>query len=343
MSQEKRLFRIVLPSTIGKVVLLLLATAVFLHGQSAQQVFLSQQSSSLMDVADKSDRRVADEAASLHTDVPLKATDAKSSRTVLSILPVNLCTRKEDCAGLFSTSQGSRESVEATVATDDEDRPSDSSKQPPVVLVRNPKPVDRSHQFYYKNKVEFSLDGGWHPINIPFAFDVFAGDGYTMTPLKYTLVPIIASVRWQMDDVDGPWIFRGNWDLTASGAVVVIPRGPETRYFAWIMGIRRNFVPRNPRVAPYFDLRLGLGNIDAKGPKGAVWAQGEDFTFTFNLGSGARYNFNPRYSISAGINYMHISNFYLSEPRYANYGINVYGPMFGLDIRLGKPHLDTAP
>ena len=27
-----------------------------------------------------------------------------------------------------------------------------------------------------------------------------------------------------------------------------------------------------------------------------------------------------------------------SEPKFANYGINVYGPMFGIDVRLGKPH-----
>jgi hypothetical protein len=57
-----------------------------------------------------------------------------------------------------------------------------------------------------------------------------------------------------------------------------------------------------------------------------------------NMGSGVRYNFNPRYSISAGLNWMHISNLYLSEPKFANYGINVYGPMFGIDVRLGKPH-----
>jgi len=103
------------------------------------------------------------------------------------------------------------------------------------------------------------------------------------------------------------------------------------------MGIRRNFVRPNWRIVPYFDLRLGLGDINAKGPKGALYAQGQDFTFTFMLGSGVRYNFNPRYAISAGINYMHVSNFYLSEPKFINYGINVYGPMVGVDIRLGKP------
>ncbi len=189
---------------------------------------------------------------------------------------------------------------------------------------------------YYKNRLEFSLDGGWLPINIPFVFDVFLGDAYTMTSLRYTLVPIIGSLRWQVDDVGGPWILRGNWDLELSGAATFIPRGPETRYFAWIMGVRRNFVPCRGRIAPYFDGRLGLGGIDAKGPAGVLYAQGQNFTFTMNMGSGVRYNFNPRYSISAGLNWMHISNLYLSEPKFSNYGINVYGPMFGIDVRFGK-------
>ena len=57
----------------------------------------------------------------------------------------------------------------------------------------------------------------------------------------------------------------------------------------------------------------------------------------FYYGSGARYNFNSRYAISVGLNYMNVSNLYLSEPRFYNYRINVYGPMVGLDVRLGKP------
>jgi hypothetical protein len=104
------------------------------------------------------------------------------------------------------------------------------------------------------------------------------------------------------------------------------------------MGIRRNFVPRRGKIAPYFDGRLGLGDINAKEPAGVLYAQGQDFTFTVHMGSGVRYNFDPRYSISAGLNWMHISNLYLSEPRFANYGINVWGPMFGVDVRLGKAH-----
>jgi hypothetical protein len=82
------------------------------------------------------------------------------------------------------------------------------------------------------------------------------------------------------------------------------------------------------------DLRLGLGDIDAKGPK-VPFAQGQDFTFTAHMGSGVRYNFNARYAISAGLNYMHISNAGLSGKK-NNYGINVYGPMFGIDVQLRR-------
>ena len=210
-----------------------------------------------------------------------------------------------------------------------ENPPSDSR-------LRGSKPADFNQDIYYRNKLEFSLDGGWLPDNIPYPLDVFDGFPYNTYPLKYTLVPIIASLRWHINGIGGPWILRGNWDLTVSGSITAIPRGPETRYFSYDMGIRRNFVPRNWRAVPYVDMRFGLGNIDAKGTLGVSWAQGEDFTFTFGMGSGVRYNFNPRFAISAGLNYTHISNAGLSEPKVPNFGINVYGPMFGIDIQLRR-------
>jgi hypothetical protein len=41
-------------------------------------------------------------------------------------------------------------------------------------------------------------------------------DQYQLYPLKYTLVPIIGSLRWQIDNIKGPLILRGNWDLEFS-------------------------------------------------------------------------------------------------------------------------------
>jgi hypothetical protein len=203
-------------------------------------------------------------------------------------------------------------------------------------VYRRTQSADFNTDIYYRNKLELSFETGALPINIPFVFDVFEGNNYTQKPLHYTLVPIFPSLRWHMGSIRGPGILRGNTDLTATLSLTAIPRGPETRYGAFDLGVRRNFVYRNRRVAPYFEFRTGAGFIDAKGSH-VTWAQGQDFTFTLMLGSGVRYNFNPRYSMTVGPAYMHVSNLYMSEPKYLDNGINVWGGMIGFNMRLGKP------
>src|ERR1700722_5862557 len=110
----------------------------------------------------------------------------------------------------------------------------------------------------------------------------------------------------------------------------------STRYFAFDYGIRRNFIPRNWRIVPYYEMRGGVGNINAKGPDGVLYAQGQDLTFTLMMGSGARYNLSPRFSIEAGSTYMHVSNAYLSKPRYQDFGINAGGANGCFNKCLGK-------
>jgi hypothetical protein len=202
-------------------------------------------------------------------------------------------------------------------------------------VYRRAQVADFNTDIYYRNKLELSFETGALPINIPFVFDVFEGNNYTQKPLHYTLVPIFPSLRWHMGAIRGPGVLRGNTDLTATLSLTAIPRGPETRYGAFDLGVRRNFVYRNRRVAPYFEFRTGAGFIDAKGSH-VTWAQGQDFTFTLMLGSGVRYNFNPRYSMTVGPAYMHVSNLYMSEPKYLDNGINVWGGMIGFNMRLGK-------
>jgi hypothetical protein len=221
------------------------------------------------------------------------------------------------------------------------DPPTENVTSSAVIVQNHPRP-DRNLDIYYRNRTEFSLEVGWHPKNIPFIYDFAVGDSYNMTPLKYTLVPIIASLRWHVTNVGWRWIFRGNMDFTFSGSITPIPRGPETHYYSLDFGIRRNFVYRNWKVVPYWEQRGGAGIINAKEPLGVLWAQGQNLTFTYSMGAGVRYSINSKYSFSGGMNYMHISNAYLSQPQFYNYGINVYGPMFGLNVRLGKPrHHDS--
>lgn len=209
-------------------------------------------------------------------------------------------------------------------------------KSSPLISQRHQR-SDRNLDIYYRNRTEFSLDVGYHPMNIPFVYDFAVGDSYDMTSLKYTLVPIIASLRWHVSNVGWKSVFRGNMDFTFSGSITAIPRGPETHYYSFDFGIRRNFVYRNWKVVPFFEQRGGVGIINAKEPLGVLWAQGQNLTFTYNMGAGARYNIDDKYSFSAGMSYMHISNAYLSQPAFYNYGINVYGPMLGFNMRLGKP------
>ena len=196
---------------------------------------------------------------------------------------------------------------------------------------------DFNNQIYYRNKLEFSLETGVLPINLPFVFDVFVGGDYSQNPLHYTLVPIFPSLRWHTGRLSGPSFLRGNTDITATLSLTAIPRGPEKIYGAFDLGFRRNFVHRNWRVAPYFEGRCGAGFIDAQGPHGHPLAQGEDYTFTIMTGTGFRYNFDPKWSMEIGATYMHVSNLYLSEPRYTDNGINVVGPIIGFNRRLGRP------
>lgn len=218
----------------------------------------------------------------------------------------------------------------------------DSHTASAVAPVPKPLPPDFNRDIYYRNKLEFSLETGWLPNNIPFVFDFLVGSRYTTWPLHYTLVPNIASLRWHIDNIWGRSVFRGNTDMSFSGSYTAIPRGAETRYFAFDYGIRRNFVQPRWRIVPYFEGRGGIGDINAKEPRGVEYAQGQNLTFTLMVGSGARYNFNPRYSVAAGMTYMHVSNFYLSEPRYEDFGINVYGSLVGVYMRLGEPKHSTV-
>jgi len=356
VNPRNRFFCIALRPTVGAVLMAMLALRAPLQARSGQcPVSGSQERSRTAEQRDDYDpgnpevgvvfdaratpKAQAVDGANPATEPPIEFPRLRPSTSYLK-----LCAPAQRCASCWSATELVSQSGDPQSAPPAKsDTPGEGSKPPSGEVVPPPAPVDFNQSIYYKNKFEFGLDLGWLPINIPFVFDVFLGDGYNQTPLKYTLVPIIASLRWQTGKVKGPGILRGNWDLTFSGSVTAIPRGPETRYFAYIMGIRRNFVPRRWKVAPYWDWRMGLGDIDAKGPLGVQYSQGQNFTFTLNMGSGVRYNFSPRYSISAGLNWMHISNLYLSQPGFPNYVINVYGPLVGIDVRVGKRQRDRSP
>ncbi len=228
-------------------------------------------------------------------------------------------------------------SLHAVAQETDQNQSFKNSHHDLVRSVLRPVPRDFNDDIYYRNKLEYSFEMGVLPINIPFVFDFLVGDDYSQKPLHYTMVPIFPSLRWHMGKLSGPSFLRGNTDMTITLSETAIPRGAETHYEAFDLGFRRNFVQRNWRASPYFEARAGAGFINAQGPHGVLYGQGQNFTFTLMMGSGFRYNFSPRYSLDIGSSYMHVSNAYLSLPKYDDNGINVVGPMVGFNMRLGKP------
>lgn len=200
---------------------------------------------------------------------------------------------------------------------------------------------DFNREIFYKNKLELAFDTGWLWYNTPLILDPFIGDKFQREPglPSYTLVPLDLTLRWHLYDPCGPSILRGNTDFSFGGSYTDIEKGPESRYVAMLIGLRYNFVQPNWRLVPYLELRGGLGWTDAQQPNEVAHGkpgigQGQDFTFTFMMGGGFRYDFNPTWSATVGVNYMHVSNMYLSEPKYYNHGINVLGPCFGVNVAL---------
>ena len=57
----------------------------------------------------------------------------------------------------------------------------DGDGQPSDPVLSASKKTDFNRNIYYKNKLEFSLETGWLPINIPWPFDFLVGDQYNET------------------------------------------------------------------------------------------------------------------------------------------------------------------
>ncbi len=202
-------------------------------------------------------------------------------------------------------------------------------------------PLDFNHRVFHKNKFELSLETGALALNTPLLLGPLIGDNFSRQRglPDYTLVPTTLMLRWQLYDPRGPGLLRGNTEFSFGADYTAIVRGPESIFVGPLIGLRYYFIQPNAKLVPYVDLRGGLGYTDAQGPVEVAHhqpdiGQGQDFTFTFSMGAGVRYDFSPRYSASVAVSYMHLSNMYLSEPKYYNHGVNVVGGLVGFNIGL---------
>ena len=150
---------------------------------------------------------------------------------------------------------------------------------------------------------------------------------YEKNPLNYKLTTQIVSARYRLTDTAGPGPLRGNLEGSAGLLLSTILHGPESFYAAFEFGFRYTFVPRRFPVQPYVEVRGGLGWCDSRGFR---FAQQQDFTFTYLLGAGLRYEFTPRWSGTLGVLDQHISNAYLTNP---NHGFDTVGVQVGVARR----------
>jgi hypothetical protein len=168
---------------------------------------------------------------------------------------------------------------------------------------------------FRENKVEASVETG-------AMFDIGNDNGYT-------ILPQIASIRWQLDEVGNEGWRRGNTEFIFSGYYHPIVDGPENRFVGAAFGPRYNFIQEGWKLVPYIESRVGFAFTDSTDVPGA---QGQDFCFTFLVGTGARYLINERFSVALGALYQHISNGGLSEPGRKNNGLDAVGPTASLHV-----------
>jgi opacity protein-like surface antigen len=144
---------------------------------------------------------------------------------------------------------------------------------------------------------------------------------------SYTLIPfdLIASLKLDdvgLDDYLGGWL-RGYTEFTFRGDFTDIASGPEHYLAGLYVGPRYNFVQKGWKVIPYIGADVGIIFSDANAAAGGL---GQDFNFSFAVDAGARYNFNDSWFTRLGVEYRHVSNAGMSEPRFQNNAIDALGP-----------------
>ena len=148
--------------------------------------------------------------------------------------------------------------------------------------------------------------------------------GRKINPLNYNLATQMIGARYRLTGVNGPGIFRGSLQASATFVGSAIIEGRESYYAGLSLGLHYDFVQPGWRVVPYVELRGGPGFTDSSGVK---YAQQQDLDFTFLLSAGLRFDINPRWTVTIGAVDQHLSNFYLADE---NYGVDTLGAIVGL-------------
>jgi hypothetical protein len=140
---------------------------------------------------------------------------------------------------------------------------------------------------------------------------------------NYRYLPQLITVGWQLDEIGNEGWNRGNTEFLFSGMYAPVIHGPNPWFTGGLFGPRYNFIQEGWPVVPYLESRVGFVFTDATG---APNSQGQDFCFSFTIGTGVRIPVMQQLSVNLGILYQHISNGGLSEPDHDNVGLDSIGP-----------------
>lgn len=178
---------------------------------------------------------------------------------------------------------------------------------------------------YRRGRWEFSLESVYTFTVVPNPFFAIAGRRQK-NPLDYGLATQLVGVRYRLTNAGGPWLLRGSLQTSATLVGSAIVRGPESFFVGFALGFRYDFVQPAARLVPYVEFRGGPGVTDSRGFR---HAQQQDFTFTYLIGAGLRYDLNARWSVQVGAVDQHLSNAYLTQPNYGfdslGVGVGVFG------------------
>jgi hypothetical protein len=149
------------------------------------------------------------------------------------------------------------------------------------------------------------------------------------TPLSYTIVPLIVSLRippvTERPFAEGTLVFRSRISLLLEPIV----HGPEHSYLGVAAAGELEWRGRSGRFSGFFASGGGFGWLDSKGYE-IPGGQGQDFNLNWLVHSGVRYRTRADWVYSLGAYFQHISNRGMDK---INPGLNALGPTFGVAKR----------
>ena len=155
---------------------------------------------------------------------------------------------------------------------------------------------------------------------------VLVSFGHAATPLDYTFLPQILSVKTpqftHFETGAGDLVVRARLSLLAEPIV----QGPESYFvgFSFAPSIEWWNKPRS--LAGFCSVGGGVGFMDSQGYE-VAGGQGQDFNLNWFITAGLKYRWNDHWSASLGVMFQHISN---GGQDPVNPGVNALGPTLGL-------------